>query len=187
MNRKNTFGSRIGLFLMLLVIMAICRPFHAYADPETKGTCGDHVTWEYKDKTLVIRGKGAMKDYTYDDYGTINSTLPWHNLAFTRLIVEEGVTRIGSVAFGMSTDLETVTLPDTIDEIGEAAFMGCEKLESIKMPKTIKSIEMKAFDCCWNLTSLYLPDGLTVATQQMCTGANNLKDVRFPDTLQKIE
>ena len=64
------------------------------------GNCGDNLRWILQDDgTLTISGSGPMYDYV--DYG------PWHwsVYPYTKLVIAEGVTTIGNLAFRGCTSL----------------------------------------------------------------------------------
>ena len=114
--------------------------------------------------SLWIRGDGAMADYS--SY----ASTPWakNNRTPNKLIINEGVTSIGSYAFANSS-IESVEMPDksltqigqrafsgtlitaiwlsdNVSEIGQAAFDGCKKLESINIPKELVIVGASAFE-----------------------------------------
>ncbi len=95
----------------------------------TEGNNGDNVTWELVNgNTLIIRGKGDMKDYAEA------SDTPW----------------------GPSDVIKTVVIEDGVTKIGNKAFYGCTKLTSMKiLMKEIISIGEYAFLNCQNLTDVY--------------------------------
>ncbi len=95
----------------------------------TEGNNGDNVTWELVNgNTLIIRGKGDMKDYAE----VIDR--PW----------------------GPSDVIKTVVIEDGVTKIGNNAFYGCTKLTSMKiLMKEIISIGEYAFFNCQNLTDVY--------------------------------
>jgi hypothetical protein len=65
------------------------------ADPVTSGTCGENVTWTLENGTLTISGTGDMTEYS-----GING-IPWYGNRnnITSVVIEEGVTYIGQMAF----------------------------------------------------------------------------------------
>ena len=66
---------------------------------------------------------------------------------------------INRMCYGSKT-LETVVLPEGVEEITEMAFSGCENLKNITLPSTLKEIGYSAFSGCSSLTSITLPAGL---------------------------
>lgn len=75
--------------------------FCGIAMAETGGTDGN-ITWSRSDYgVLTISGTGEMKDYTYNysyNYNTYITSAPW-GASVTRVVIENGITSIGSHAF----------------------------------------------------------------------------------------
>lgn len=86
---------------------------------DESGTCGENLRWRLKDGLLTISGTGAMEDW--------EDSL-WLDAGVRQLVVEEGVTVIGAHAFDGCDELETVTLPSTLQIVGENAFASCDNL-----------------------------------------------------------
>ena len=85
------------------------------------GDCGDNLTWTlYDNGTLVISGEGDMLDYSYD--------APWSDLDVTTVIINQGVTSIGSCAFADCISLTSVIIPASVTSIGVSAFYDCSDL-----------------------------------------------------------
>ena len=123
-------------------LTAIVVPAAAYEDYVTgwssyqsklkknSGNCGttgseSSVTWSYNltTKTLTISGTGQMMYYGSEE-GSDNkyhSTAPWSYLdsEIQKVIVEDGVTYIGSYAFAYCTALTSVSLPASVIALGD--------------------------------------------------------------------
>ena len=84
------------------------------------------VTAMLSDGTLTISGAGNMAGYDY-------TTTPWYNIRtlITSVVIEDGVTSIGSWAFSGCTGLTSVTIGNSVTSIGSWAFRGCTGLTSI--------------------------------------------------------
>lgn len=84
-----------------------------------QGTCGTSLNWQLENGVLTISGTGAMHDYD-----VVRDTPPWDVFAHevTKLIVEEGVSRIGSNAFRNCTVLRYAEFPSTLAQVGQQAF-----------------------------------------------------------------
>ena len=94
------------------------------------GSFGIYMTWTLSDEhTLHISGRGVIPDYWGDTTKTPNWPA-WHEFrdTVTTLVVEEGVSVIGSRAFTGFTKLTNVMLPENLLEIGASAFEDCESL-----------------------------------------------------------
>ncbi len=115
----------------------------------TSGTTGD-CTWTLDGSVLTISGNGEMGNYYYP-------TGPW-GTSITSVIIEDGVTSIGSSAFRGCTSLINLTIPGSVTSIGSYAFSGCTSLVNITIPSSITSIGSYAFRGCNSLTNVYISD-----------------------------
>ena len=114
------------------------------------------VTATLQNGTLTIRGTGAMIDWTSQSAGgqTISNT-PWWNVrtSIRTVIIETGVTNIGSWAFMGCTNLASATIPNSVTTIKTQAFTQ-SGLTSVTVPNSVTTIENFAFQNCGNLTSV---------------------------------
>ena len=70
------------------------------------------------------------------------------------------VTTIGSSAFESCSNLQSVTLPNSITAINSSAFYYCTKLGSVNLPEGLTSISQYAFYKC-NLDTIVIPCTVT--------------------------
>ena len=121
-------------------------------EPSNKqtGSCGDNVTYSLDTETgvLTISGTGKMKDYSGED------SRVYQNSNIKSVIIENGVTSIGNLAFSSCNSLIEVSLPSSIISLGVSAFSGCENLMSISIPANVADIQSIAFAGCKKLTSI---------------------------------
>lgn len=61
------------------------------------------------------------------------------------VIISEGITEIGDFAFIGCSNLESITLPNTLISLGDQTFIGCSKLNKINIPSSLKKIETYVF------------------------------------------
>ena len=74
------------------------------------GSCGDNVTYTiYSDYSMVISGTGAI-------------SIKIGERSIKKVIIEEGVTSIGSAVFDRFYSLTSVTIPNSVTSIGNYAF-----------------------------------------------------------------
>ena len=105
--------------------------------------------------TLTISGTGAMmEDYSSWAWGGFNTTI-------TTVIIEVGVTYIGSGAFRGFINLTSITIPNSVTSIGGQVFWGCTGLTSITIPNSVTSIGNQVFWGCTGLTSITIGNGVT--------------------------
>lgn len=98
------------------------------------GNCGateaDSVEWTlYSNGELRISGTGAMEDY--GDHSNQSISAPWfwasdgtdsNRMKIAKVVIEDGVTRIGSFAFDYCEALSSVEYADSVTSIGASAF-----------------------------------------------------------------
>ena len=115
--------------------------------PWTSGDC----TVTLNNGTLTVSGNGGMADYP-------NLDQPWVNNKgdITSVVVESGVTTVGSQAFCNFGKITSVTLPEGLTSIGTRSFLSCSKLTSITIPSTVTSIGAEAFYSCTSVTDVNL-------------------------------
>ena len=109
----------ISLLIVLCILTGIAPQISltAYA---SSGTCGDNLTWELVGNTLTISGKGDMNNFTASE-SLEGSPAPWRLDMELEVIIDEGVTSIGTYAFaGMA--IKAMELPESLKHIGSGAF-----------------------------------------------------------------
>ena len=146
------------------------------------GPCGEALTWEYADGVLTIRGTGDMNDCGLRD------EMPWvvYRDEITTVVVEEGCTSIGSLAFCYLPNLTSVSLPDSLVRLGRACFTGCTALTSIDLPENLTIIDDQVFDNCTSLQSAAFPEGVTSINFGMFINCDSLASVTLPESLTSI-
>lgn len=119
----------------------------------TSGITGD-CTWTLDGTILTIRGNGAMGNYSP------STSAPWET-GITEVIIENGVTSIGNMAFYYCDSLMSITIPNSVTSIGDNAFYYCESLTSVTIPNSVKSIGSSAFSSCILLISISVGDSVS--------------------------
>ena len=147
------------------------------ASAASSGNCGDsgsNVTWLLDDNgTLTISGSGKIEDYRSD------IDQPWYSNRsdITSVVIEPGVTSIGSLAFYECSNLTSITIPSGFISIGDYAFWNCTGLTSITIQNGVTSIGTGAFWNCTGLTSITIPSSVTsigVNVFYNCTGLTDI-------------
>ncbi|MDE6670860.1 MAG: leucine-rich repeat protein [Ruminococcus sp.] len=131
------------------------------------GTCGENVTWVLDDKgILTISGTGDMEDYGYhynDDGYMDYSITSWSSeeKSIRKVIIEDGVTSIGSYAFAGELEIIEIEIPESVKTIGTGAFNQCINLTKIEMPESITYIGSMAFSWCLRIENIIIPERVT--------------------------
>ena len=124
----------------------------------SEGTCGPSARWSYDilTKTLTISGEGWLDDYGYD-FATQTDKAPWaaYKDQMESVVVEEGITALGSSLFG-SSSVKYASLPSTCKSYS-SAFNMCWSLEKVVVrARSVMSVNSYSFDNYDNCT-LYVP------------------------------
>lgn len=174
---------------------------------ESDNTCGQFLTWALEEETgvLTISGNGEMSaDWNMEQ-------APWYeDRSLVRsVIVEEGVTSVGSYAFQGCTNLTQISLADSVRSIGQCAFFDCSalteviipqgiteipyrtfylcaSLERAEIPSTVTVIGNGAFDQCAALKDVHLPVGLVSLGKSAFAGCDSLKKIELPDGIHEL-
>ncbi len=111
----------------------------------------------------------------------------------TKVIIPEGVKKIGAYAFANLTALKEVVLPSTLESIEYGAFYGCTSLTTVKGIEHVMLINNEAFAGCNLSGTLSLDNARAIGDYAfscfpMSNGkfAGQLKEIILPETLQSI-
>ena len=94
-----------------------------------EGECGNGVIYTLTDDGILLiqkesaDGTGEMTDYTL-------GRSPWYSNrnSITSIVIEDGVTTIGTYAFSNCKNAQSVTIPRTLSVIHERAFYSCNSM-----------------------------------------------------------
>jgi len=176
---------------ILTMLAAVLPVGKAKADEaETSGPCGDDLFWSYSDGTLTISGSGPMDHFQYAQSAQgIICTIPWkeYRNEIVRVILPDGITRIGDCAFSDCVNLREIELPEGIESIGERVFCGCRSLPSITVPDGVVTFGREVFMNCSQLQSVCLPDSITdLGDMHVFAQCYQLKSVTLPSGIKTI-
>ena len=158
------------------------------------GACGDNLTWTLdSDGMLTISGTGKMWDFDeasspwtmeLQNYNTSNEIE--NNLTMDKVILEDGVTKIGNYAFQNAASLTDVVIPDTVTSMGWSAFEGCEALSEIDLPPDLLILPWDAFAECVNLEHIELPEHLRRIGVGAFRGCISLREIELPGSITEL-
>ncbi len=103
-----------------------------------------------------------------------------------KVIIEDGVTYIGTGAFRCCKNMESITISDDVVEIGSEAFVGCQSLTSIKLPEKLETIAQYTFWQCSGLTEIDLPNTVTSIGTGAFDECSSLSEMTVPDGVSWI-
>ncbi len=102
----------LTMCICMIISMFVCTT--AFAD----NSCGESAVWSINDGILTISGSGKMDDYNSE------SDVPWYNArnSITKIIVENGITHIGDMAFYGCVNAATAEIAESVESVGMSAF-----------------------------------------------------------------
>lgn len=131
------------------------------------GKCGDNLVWSLDSNgTLTISGTGKMDNWIwYSGPGDMEGDRPlwssWWGDKIINVVIEDGVTSIGSYAFCECRNLKSVDIPNSVTDIEEAAFSLCGSLKDVKIPNSVTSIGDSTFSFCNSIKNIEIPASVT--------------------------
>ena len=153
------------------------------------GYCGYHVNYElYDDYTLRIYGNGAMYNFEYRGEGVVhNTSVPWiyEIKKIKSVVIEDGVTKIGSDSFHGCDALTNVSIPNSVKSIGYEAFRDCNALTKVTIPNSVNHLAEGAFYYCRSLAEANIPNGITSIEKSVFNGCA-LTELTIPSSVKSI-
>lgn len=111
--------------------------------PVTAIVFANDIDYYYDDSksALHIIGSGAMDDYA-DEYSA-----PWRTYSqiAKKIIIEDGITSIGSNSFAGFKNVSRVEIPDSVKTIGSSVFASCSLLKELTLSPNITKIADSSF------------------------------------------
>ena len=122
-----------------------------------------------------------MPNYDYYD------DIPWYSQRdkIKKVVIEKGVTNIGSYAFEDCSGLTSITIPNSVTRIGKYAFYYCTSLTSVTIPESVTNFGDCAFYGCSALTSITIPNSVTSIGEDAFSGSG-LTSITIPNSMTRI-
>lgn len=201
---KNRTITRIAVSLLLTTalvvsavpILPVATTAYAKKKELTTGICGqvddklsDNVRYSFDSSTgtLTITGSGEMYDY-YDrtEREEVYSPFTENSNKIKTVIINEGITTIGVMAFYACDHISSVTIPDSVTGLGNDAFYGCSHITSLTLPDSITYIGPEAFCSCSNLTSVNIPKNISEIDSEAFYECYKITSLTIPDNVSLI-
>lgn len=148
---------------------------------------GDALSGNPKLSVISIDDKNSV----FDSRNNCNAVIETSNNKLIRgckgTIIPDGITTIGSAAFGYCTELTSLNIPNSIKKIESGAFHDCVKLKSLYIPNSVTNIELEAFFCCTKLESINIPTTIKQILVYTFAGCESLKAIVIPSSVEKID
>ena len=213
-NGKGIFKRIIAVLMAVILLLCVAplegvaqldfSAFNLKAGAATElaatGNCGENVTWSFDSETgtLTISGTGAMADYEW-------GTSPFHVNDVKDVIIESGVTSIGSCVFYDCRSITSVTIGNSVTSIGSFAFKDCSNIEKVYITDIEAwcniSFSSYLLDYCTTplfygadiylngelLTEVVIPDTITRIGKYAFYGSTSIEEITIPFSVKTID
>ena len=139
---------------------------------------------------FVIGAGSQGLDYQMKDDGTLMvyyiGTCTDRNIVIPKVYYNLPITSIDAYAFSDSTEITSITIPNSITSIGEYAFWNCASLTSITIPNSVKSIGDYAFSSCTSLEGVIIPNSVTSIGDALFYNCTSLSSIELGTGITEI-
>lgn len=101
------------------------------------------------------------------------------------LVIPEGIEKIEYQAFS-ETQINKVTLPNSLKEIGTSTFSRCEELTSVNISESVTKIPTYCFYNCPKLESITIPDNVQSIGESAFLSCSSLESINIPSGVTSI-
>ena len=102
----------------------------------------------------------------------------------TEIKVPDGITNISGYEFPET--VETIVLPDSLQQLQERIFYNLPNLKKVVLPKTITEIPRGCFAHCSSIESIDIPDSVVEYAREAFINCKNLITINHSDSLQIV-
>lgn len=164
------------------------------------GSCGaegDNVTWTLDSEGLLtISGTGAM-----DDFSTNSNAWGGKGDSVKSVVIEEGITYIGEYTFYKCGNIESLTLPASLETVAYNAIYSswCQHLTSIHISdlESWLTLSMDSSNMLMGngrtlylngnpVTDVVVPNGVKSIRAEAFLGCQTLTSISIPDSVESI-
>ena len=173
--------------LTLMIFFSLCiilMPSAEAASPAS-GTWGSNISWTLDSSGLLtISGSGDMGNFS-----SYTSTDAWraYKSEIRSVVIEEGITSLGSYAFRSCSELVEVSIPNSVTRIATSVFDDCWDLKEVTLPENLVSIGRDAFSFCYSLTDITIPGSVTTIGSFAFSYCKYLKSATLLDGVKNID
>lgn len=177
--------------------------------PPTSGDCSaegneNNVQWNFNSSTgtLTISGTGKMANLNNstetENISDGAGTYPWANLkdSITKIVIDDGVTSIGSKAFIAYTNVTSVSIGKNVSEIGVGALSQLSACTTFDVSSENSNFtkdstgalfddsqtKLIAFPCGSSATTYEIPDTVTTISYGAFSRAASLTTIKIPES-----
>lgn len=135
--------------------------------------------WHLANGTLTISGKGSMDFFSDTANVPLNKDTLWYKYrnSIKKIVIEEEVADIGNYIFYRHDSVKSVIISGYGTIIGYGAFIDCKSLNSINLPDDLQQIHKNTFSGCSSLTSVTIPWDVKTISEEAFSGCSGLTSI----------
>ncbi|MBP5343432.1 leucine-rich repeat protein [bacterium] len=132
------------------------------------------IPWELEE--VVITSSTIIPDCAFVNMNSLK-----------RIVLPDGIKKIGSRAFERCTEVISINIPDGVTKIGDHAFHECARLKEIIIPDSVTEIGMGAFETCEELKRVVLSNNINIINRATFGTCTSLEEINMPEKLTIID
>ncbi|MCL2487706.1 MAG: leucine-rich repeat protein [Oscillospiraceae bacterium] len=150
-----------------------------HVNAENKSYTGIDGVLFNKGKTALIHYPAAKtgKSYSIPDGVTDIMDNAFANCWLESVTIPDSVQEIHAYAFSQSKTLKNIIVPESVKKIGEGAFEHCYGLEEITIQNGVETIEYAIFRSCFRLQAIVIPASVTHIDEYAFISCENVKKI----------
>lgn len=163
----------------ILLIISIITSFSAFVFAEDSALTDGIFTYELSGDNATITcvqdvdGKVIIPDKIDGHRVTaIGDGAFGGSTRITEVYIPDSVYSIGSMCFAYSTSIKSVRLSTKISVINDGLFYQCDALMGVTVPYGVTTISSKAFGMCKNLVAVTIPNSARIIADDAFTGSD---------------
>lgn len=133
-----------------------------------------------KDRSKVLRVPQARTFVALEPTVREIGAYAFEYCSITNIVLPPGLCRFGEYAFSRCDRLESVSIPEGVEELERTVFMCCGALKTVKLPASLEQIGSGAFHGCTNLTEITLPQDCRHVGYDAFAECSNLRHISLP-------
>mgnify|MGYP003290262559 CR=1 FL=1 len=145
----------------------------------------------YSGYDSVYSGSSSSFTFSFDEFKYFTGVTSIEDWAFASsnmvsITIPDSVTSIGEWAFNACSRLTgELVIPDSVTTIGSFAFFQCSQLTEVTIGTGVTSIGDYAFSNCYSLTEITIPDSVTSIGNSAFYECS-LTEITIPDSVTSI-
>ena len=154
-----------------------CSSLTAITIPNSVTNIGQNAFYNCTSLSSVVWNARYCNDFLTTSGSYTQPSGPFYGCPITSFTIGEDVDILpAALCHGMS-DIQSITIPNSLRKIGDYTFSKCSSLNSITIPNSVTNIGQAAFDECSSLTTITIPEKVSKIGWGAFSNCASLKSV----------